>query len=202
MSSIDGVALATQGLSQLSNLPIPAVAQQAKDLMADFDLANIRARYVSFGLNYDRNNWVLAAEWMRTYASSAIAAGTAAYVTVGHRFGNLTPYVTFSRSRAGEDQPLATPQWGQALSPYAPILGPAAAPQAQLLGESVVDLLNSSRIDQRTQSIGVRWEINDQTSLKFQHDLVTVGPVGTALWHGQASGGRARVTSVVMEFVF
>ena len=186
LAAIPGYDLARNGLDQLSKLPFQPVAQQARDLLADFDLARIRARYTALGVSYDHQGWVLAAEWMRTQASSSIVQGQAAYVTVGHRWGSVLPYVGLSRSRSGTREPRSTPAWGQ----------------AQWLGETATGLFNSARIDQRTQTVGVRWDFANQASLKFQHDVVTVGSVGTGLWHGRSTGGRARVTSVILECVF
>ncbi|GAB4088413.1 hypothetical protein GCM10028785_10820 [Hydrogenophaga soli] len=201
LTSFTDVEMARQGLESLSRIPIPTVAARAAQLATELDFRNIPGVYSSLGLSYDRDNWVATAELMRVSAASSVTSGSGAYVVLGRRLGNVTPYVGFSRSRLGKGI-AADPQWGQALAPLTGLLGPSVVQQAALLGTAAADAINNARVDQHTQTLGVRWDFSPQGALKFQHDLVHVANKGNGMWRGQNTGGRARVTSVVLELLF
>lgn len=201
LTSFTEVELARQGLEALSKVPIPSVAAQAAHLATELDFRNTPGVYSSLGLSYDRNDWVATAELLKVRAASSITSGTGAYVVVGRRFGNFTPYVGYSRSRLGKG--IATdPQWGQALAPLTGLLGASVIQQAAMLGSMATSSINDARVDQHTQTLGIRWDFNPQGALKFQYDVVHVGNHGNAMWRGRNTGGRAHVASLVLELVF
>jgi hypothetical protein len=63
-------------------------------------------------------------------------------------------------------------------------------------------LINSGRIQQRTFSLGFRWDLDPRIALKLQWDRVFVSPHGGAIWVGDSSGGRAQVGTVMVDFLF
>jgi hypothetical protein len=191
-----------QGLDTVALLPVPNVASQAAAMSAALSFENIRARYTALGLAYDRNNWVVNAEWMRILMHNApTVSGTAAYVLAGHRFGTFTPFAGLSRSRS-LTTPYSAVTWGAELAPLAPILGASVVAKAQTLGQIAADQLNGTRVDQSTVTLGLRWDIDPSYALKLQWDRVKVRHNGTVLWGGERSGGTANVASLVLDFSF
>lgn len=198
------IGLLRNGLSQLANatqLVRPNVASQARELLSAIDLSNVHVKYLTIGLAYDQHDWVAQAEVMRIHSNSSIAPGQGGYVMLGRRLGSWTPYVSLSRLKSQGD-PYAVPDWGRELMPLAPILGADNVAAAQLAGRAVTALLNGLRVDQSTVSLGARWDVTPTSALKFQVDRVKVRPLSTLLWQGRATGGRAWVGSVVLDFTF
>lgn len=191
-----------QGLNAVALLPVPTVASQAAAMSTALSLENIRARYTALGLAYDRNNWVINAEWMRILMHNApTVSGTGIYVLAGHRFGALTPFAGLSRSRS-LSPPYSAATWGAELAPLAPVLGADVVAKAQVLGQIAAEQLNGTRVDQSTLTIGLRWDIDPSLALKLQWDRVKVRENGVVLWGGQRSGGTANVASMVLDFTF
>lgn len=192
---------AIQGLSALTQVPNATVASQAAGALAQLTLNKLNARYTALGLAYEKHNWLLNAELMRATTESKSLSGTAAYVLAGYRVGAFTPFVGLSRARS-LSQAATDPNWGAALAPLAPFIGATAVAQAQALGTAVTNANNARRVDQKTITLGLRWDATEQMSLKAQWDIVRVAPSGGAIWGGDAGGGKAHVGSVVLDFVF
>ena len=115
-------------------------------------------------------NCVCRAKWSRRYWGGLAPSGhaslnnVAGYVGLGRRFGPVTVFGLASGIKS-LTQPAETPAWGAAL---APVLGPANAQQAQLLGEAGAFAANRSGVNQRSLSLGVRWDVLPQIALKVQ----------------------------------
>jgi hypothetical protein len=121
---------------------------------------------------------------------------TSMYASAGLRRGALTPYVTYARVRSGT-----------AADPGLPLAGlppPVAFAAAQL--NAGLDTLLRAIPEQDTASLGLRWDVGANVSLKLQADRVKP--------HGRSFGtvfnvqpgfkpGRAyHLGTVVMDFVF
>lgn len=189
---------AVAGLNQLSSLPIPVVAEQARVLRDRLGASAIWATFWEAGLRYETADWQWSAEVVRISARPLIDQ-TSAYATVGHRFGDWTPYVGYGRTR--DAMPVApTPVWQAVLTP---VMGPAAAAGAQILGTAVTDSVNGSRVQQSSWTLGARWDFHPQAALKLQWDRVRVAAGGTGLWTGTDNGAaRANVATAVVDFIF
>jgi hypothetical protein len=131
-----------------------------------------------------------------------IALGTtnlkAGYVSVGRRLGEFTLFGIVSGANSGAAA-VATPAWGGLL---APVIGPAAAQQVQVLGATAAYAASQS-IRQSTYSLGGRWDFHPRMALKVQWDHVQIKANGGFLW-SNATGdpGSANVATVLMDFVF
>lgn len=188
--------LLTSGLNTLSQLPLPTVAAEAKYLSYRAKMKDMQGTYASAGLSYDRNGWVGNAEIFRTRTNASAPDMKAGYFNVGRRFNDLTAYIGLGevKSIAG---PVALPQWSPVLTP---IIGPTAAANAQLLGTTVASGANQVRVDQRTWTVGVRWDFHPQVALKLQWDRTKAASGADMLW--SKSGGTANVGTVVFDFMF
>ncbi len=189
---------AMDGLLQLAQLPVPAVAAQASLL---FDRAGARSHwgtFTGFGLRHELADWQWSAEWVRMAAEPLIRQ-TSAYVIVGRRWGRWTPFVGYGRTH--DTMPaLAVPDWQ---TPLAPLLGAPAAAQAQQLGAAATAAVNAARALQSTRLVGVRWDFHPQAALKLQWEHVDIRAVGSSLW-SRANGepGRAQAVTAVVDFIF
>jgi hypothetical protein len=193
-----GLQGAVDALGQLSALPIPAVADQARQLRARLGVADIWATFLELGLRHEIADWQWSAEVVRMSAAPLVKQSSA-YATVGHRVGNWTPYIAYGRTH---DAMPATPvpAWAAALTP---VLGPAAAAQSQMLGALITDAVNRSRVQQSGWSLGTRWDFHPQAALKLQWDRIRIDAGGPGLWTGaDGSAARAQVATAVVDFIF
>ncbi|MFG6466709.1 hypothetical protein [Roseateles sp. BYS87W] len=191
---------AIDALTQLAAIPIPSIADGARDLRQRLGASPLRGTFLELGLRYEQGDWQYSAEWVRTIAMP-LSRRTSAYATAGRRVGDWTPYVGYGQSR--DELPLlATPSWAPVLTP---IVGPAAAAGAQGLAQAVVNGMNASRVVQSTWTLGARWDLHPQAALKLQWDQVRTGAQGSGLWSGAPAGAPAttsRVASAVLDFIF
>jgi len=189
---------AVDALTQLGGLPIPAVAAQAQLLRDRLGASVIPATFLELGLRYEQGDWQWSAEVVRIKAVPLVRQ-TSAYATVGHRIGEWTPFVGYSRTRDAMPV-LATPDWQAALTP---VIGPAAAAQSQALGALVTASVNQARVQQSGWSLGARWDFHAQAALKLQWDRFRIDADGPGLWTGaNGQAGRAHVATAVVDFIF
>ena len=186
------------GLAGLTALPVAGVATQAGELRSRMTLDDARHTYVSVGAQYDRDDWLLGGELMRVTGSVPVSF-SAGYLSVGRRWGPVTFFGVASRI-ARASQPAAAPAWEAAL---APLIGPAAAQQAQFVGNTAAMAVNGLSPKQSSWALGTRWDLGPRLALKVQWNHIRVAENGSSLW-GSAStmATRANVGAVVLDFVF
>lgn len=190
------IALLLGGLDQIQALPIPAVAAEAEALRGALDLSARPFTYITLGLTYDREHWQFAAELANvSIGRSNVKVG---YASIARRFGAATWFAMMSDARDGTP-PAATPAWEADLSP---IIGPAAAQQAQVLGATAAYAASQS-IRQTTYSLGSRWDVHPRMAVKVQWDHVRVHANGGYLWsNANSDPGTANIGTVLLDFVF
>ncbi|HEY8877898.1 MAG TPA: hypothetical protein VIN03_10065 [Roseateles sp.] len=189
---------ALAALGQLSGLPIPGVAQQAGALRQRLSANGIDAQFTELGARYEGPQWQWSAEVVRVSAAPLTVDRTA-YVTLGFRMGDWTPFVSVGRAR-NSVAVLENPVWQPQL---APLLGPVGAAQLQMLGEATTRALNGARMEQSSWSVGARWDFHPQAALKLQWDHFHALRGGSSLWtNALGAEGRARVASAVVDFIF
>jgi hypothetical protein len=154
--------------------------------------------YVGLGVSYDPGRWFVIGEWGQTRSDRSILGDrSAAYVSGGHRFGTLTPYVTLARTRH-EAFP-AEP--GLDLS----ALPPSQATAAGSLNNALLSSLTAIP-RQNSLSVGARWEVNRQMAFiaQFDHSNILNGSSGflTNLQPGFRRGGSLNLFSASLNFVF
>lgn len=187
------------GLQQLTQLPLPGVAAEAGALLERLPLKIASLSYLQLGVAYDRDDWLLAAEVAKIGGSFTAGHGVVGYASAGRRFGPYTVYAVLAASHPDSDV-AATPQWQAALTP---VLGPQFAAQAQMLGTAAAGALNSQRLDQRSLSLGLRWDFDPRMALKLQWDHYRIDANGHMLWsNAQPRTESVNVGTVVLDFVF
>jgi hypothetical protein len=195
----DQIRQVLQGFSLLQSLPLPAIAAEAGSLRASLGIDRVHIHFIGFGAAYETGAWQLSAELAHIGGGLRVVAGDYGYVSAGRRFGDFTVYGMLGRSRAHGGL-VAQPEWAATL---APLIGPEAAGQAQGLGTAAAQTINHRRVDQRSVSLGVRWDLHPQVALKLQWDHYRIGHHGSLLWaNGTDDAARANVGTLVMDFVF
>jgi opacity protein-like surface antigen len=162
-----------------------------------YDIDGKRFEIMSFGLRYDPGEWFAMGEWARLNSRTYIADIEGYYITGGYRFGEVTPYMTLARVRARSD----TSDLG--LSPAG--LSPEQAAQAEGLN-AVLNQILGSAAQQKSISVGVRWDFIRNAALKVQYQYLDLddGSQGvlTNTQPGFEPGGAVNLFSAAIDFVF
>lgn len=183
-------------LSGLAASGFGLISAEAGAYAAGLHLDGARVRYKSLGAAYDDGTWLMQGEVARIDSESRLmATGTSSYLSVGRRFGRLTPYASIARFDPERDGVVAGADWS--------VLGPAA----QVLQARSIAAYNAFRIDQTTLTLGVRWDFDARAALKLQWDRSHVEGQGYGLWQiDNVTGGdddrRIDVWSITMDFIF
>jgi hypothetical protein len=149
---IGDVSIQSSQLSTLTNtLTTLGLTQIAKDIDFDKD----QGSFLGLGLNIDRNDWLLVTEYTHVEVKDSFYADQDSYyVSLGHRFGSYTPYVSFEK-----DDDAAKPEI------YARL--PAQLPP-QLTG-GVKGLVDSQFFDNNTWNLGLRYDFHPSAAFKVQY---------------------------------
>lgn len=183
---MDAVAAATVSLA-------PAISSEAADLRRQLAFKNARISYLTFGASYDTGRWLVQGELARTTSSHKIVPhGTMGYAVIGYRSGDWTPFAAISASRPGNGLRTASADWGS--------IGQAAT-QA-----TAINVLNSTRMDQSTLSLGTRWDFHKRAALKLQWDATRVAPHGYGLLFKnpalETRSSRMNQLTLTLDFLF
>ncbi|MBF0263923.1 MAG: hypothetical protein HQL46_01530 [Gammaproteobacteria bacterium] len=184
------------GLTQIASAGIV----EASDLLQELSFKDTKVKYTTLGFSYDNNAWLSQGElgYLKT-SSSIVTNGTTltGYINFGKRIGNWTPYVAYSSINPLESRKQAKTDWNALTGNQA---GDLNSVRDQTLG-----ILTSTRLDQRTLSLGVRWDIHSQVATKFQWDHTKIRSDGYGLWWGTTDESKATsvdVLTLTMEFIF
>jgi len=156
---------------------IPANPSEA----AAYEYKNRPSDYMSLGLGYDPGDWFVTSEVGHVQRVSFGAAAREFYVTGGVRLGAWTPYANVAQLKHT-----------QKLTSTSPLL------------QSVIDSSNAT--DQKSASLGLRWDFAKSADMKVQLDRMSNGPGSKGLLidprAGFVPGRRYSVLSVAVDFVF
>lgn len=178
---------------------------QAARIADQYEADSQRMDFIGIGASYDPGRWFVMAEWGQTDYNSIFGKRQAWYTTAGFRWRAFTPYVTYARARLKSRS--SDPGTGMP----APLGPPFTATSAALaVGAAQLDAaLNeglSGAPEQKTYSIGIRWDFAKNAAFKLQYDHSDIGSgsPGT-LDHATdrfRPGGRFDVWSATVDFVF
>ena len=187
--SVDSTTLA--GLvTLLRATPFAAVGEQ----LAAVDK---KASFTGVGLAWDHGDWLANFEYTMRRTDTYVPDTDGWYLTLGHRFGKFTPYLTVSELKQKDNNVNNTIPAGVKIpSPPAPF------PIADL--KAVVDkTLYDQSNQQKTVALGLRWDAYRNVAVKAQYERIT--PTGPGLFaNPQATFGSGKVSvySVAVDFVF
>jgi hypothetical protein len=190
----------TQFGAEATSFGFPTTGAQASALGASYSLRESSPYAFSMatvGVSYDPGNWLLMSEWARTASDGLLRSSTAWYFMGGHRFGKLTPYLTFGQveSARNVDPGIAT----------ADLPAPLAAAAATLNGGLAV-ALGEFAPSQSSATVGLRWDAMKDIDFKLQYDRVrldanSIGRLGNEQ-PGFRAGPDVNAISVAIDFVF
>lgn len=159
------------------------------------------ASFLGLGALWDDGKLVVQSEYTQRRTESYVEDTNAWYGTVGYRFGDFTPYLSYANISTNHDDvadKLVAPPL------QAPCVGAAAA-QVRCIKAAAQSVMSGS--DQSTTSVGVRWNAYKNIALKAQFDQVKpeAGKDNwfyTQDWRPGVQGKTVNVYSVVADFVF
>jgi hypothetical protein len=170
---------------------------QGAAIADQYDVVDKRIDVLAMGVNYDPGQWFLMAEGGTSNGHSFLAKSRGMYASAGYRAGELTPYLTYSRTDSRS--PTTHPGLSTAGLP------PPYAAAATQLNASLATVLKTFA-SQTTLAAGVRWDLRPDMALKMQYERVEPrkGSRGTLvnLRPGFVSGRPVHVTSAVLDVVF
>lgn len=138
----------------------------ASDLVDPVSINHKSMHYSSLGLAYDDGLWQIQAEaaYIDSEVSQLPTMGNS-YLSVGRRFEHVTLYTLLGIAKSLKD---ATP------------LPPVTLPIAELeaLRDDVDTLINWPSIDEKSVSLGVRWDVYQNIALKAQWSHLWLGAHG------------------------
>jgi len=152
-------------------LPTPALATiiqayttiyGAPDVASGYEYNNTRAYFEEIGINIDKGHWVFLAEVVKQGTNSPQFKTTLEmYATLGYKiYEDWLPFVGFAQEKT---------------------LDKATRIYGGLLGEALNPLLAQVNTDQKTVTLGMRWDVFTNTDLKLQVERIdpTHGTMGT-----------------------
>lgn len=170
--------------------------EQGRRVAERYDLGSEPLHVAGLAASYDPGDWFVSAEWLAVRSDTIIGDLATGYVSAGRRFGALTPYATFSRAKRQH----STVVDGLTVSAQPPPLAPVAAGLNDIIG-----LILRAAPDQRTLSLGTRWDVTERIALKAQYDFVDVTDGSPGHFTNQEPGfqpGRVDVFSLSLDFLF
>jgi hypothetical protein len=151
--------------------------------------------FTSAGLHYDGERLVLQAELARVRSGGYASSNSAWYLLGGYRFGRLLPYASFGQ--------LETDRVVANTVPAACPPGYPAECGATLAQLSAGVALATPVQEQKTVSLGLRWEVSEAAALKLQVDRVRPRH-GAGLFINTRPGfaGPVTVGALALDFVY
>ncbi len=142
-SAVDGVLVQKFGYTPTQ------ITQYNAALQASFPLQKVRAAFSDVGFIYDDGHWFAAGEIAGLRFSGINRDYNTGYASMGHHFGKWLPYVTYGQYKeVNLDELNAIPAPGNTI--YRKI----------------------ANVDERTMSVGTRYQLKGNACLKFQADRV------------------------------
>jgi len=148
------------------------------------------------GASYDPGHWFVISEWGHARFNSFLGEDTSWYASGGYRAGQFTPYVTYAHESAASNSDPGLSLAG---------LPPALVGFASGLNAGLNAILQQIP-DQRTLSLGARWDFAKNVDFKVQFDHTRLGADsdGTLIniQPGFRPGGTVNLFSATVDFVF
>lgn len=154
-----------------------------------FDIDDKRFEVYNLGARYDAGNWFLLGEWAEIESRTFILDRRAWYVTGGYRYGSVTPYLTFARTRVLEST--SHPGLSQ--------------PGSDDLDAALNEILGGQP-EQKSVAVGARWDLARNAALKVQYDYFDLDDDSPGVLLNRQPdfepGGSVSLVSIAVDFVF
>jgi hypothetical protein len=170
---------------------------QGNELSDKYGANDKRASFAGVGVTYDPGPWLVMGEWTNFKADTFTGARRAWYMTAAYRFNNWSPYATHSEVKSESER--SNP--GISLAGLPPPYAQAAAGL-----NAGLNRLLAGTAAQKTTSLGARWDVAKNVAIKLQWDEIRAAADSAGTYGnfqpGFAPGGKTRVVSTVVDFVF
>lgn len=180
-------------LKALGNAGINSVWPGAQSLVEQIAVKNKTVHFSSIGFAYDDGLWLAQMEASYTHSDLYVYPSVAkGYFSAGRRFGKVTLYSLFGISESLNNEIDLS-------NPLVPI------PAVVELRNAIAQIPNSTGVDQKSVSLGLRWDVSDHIAVKTQWSHYWLGNNGSSLWLAPAPGSSpdtVNVWSVGLDFVF
>ncbi|AEF99726.1 hypothetical protein [Methylomonas methanica] len=180
-------------MNALNDPALSAVWPDASTLAGKLSSKGKAVHFTSIGLAYDDGQWLAQAEGSYIYSELNVYTSVASgYLSVGRRVGKVTLYSLLGISETLNSRVDVS-------APLAPV------PALQTLRNATDLALNTNGIDEKSVSLGLRWDVTENVDLKAQWSHYWLGNNGNALWLRPPTGAVAdtvNVWSVGMDFIF
>lgn len=173
----------------LVNQGLPNINQ----VIPHLSLKDTDVHYYSLGSAYDDGTWIAQAELSYIDAERNFFPDSVnAYLSVGKRISSVTLYSLLGISRSFQkDVYIPTPIY--------------PSPQLQQLHYSVNRAINKNGIDEKSASLGLRWDFHPNFALKTQWSHYWIGANGSQFWQDPTAKEQSRqvnVWSFGIDFIF
>lgn len=191
-SEVPVLAPLRDGLSTLAAAGLPGISSEASSLRDDLSFKGTRVRYSTIGFGYDDNRWMVQGEFGHSSTSTDIVPSSrSAYLSAGRRFGNWMPFVLVSVSRPLRELRKAANDWGMLNA---------------TVRDVAIQTISSTRIDQESVAVGVRWDFRPNAAFKLQLETTLAHSPGAGAWCKDASlqdrDNRLNQLTATVDFVF
>lgn len=182
-------------LEALNSAGVNAVWPDAQSLGQQIATKNKAVHFSSIGLAYDDGLWLAQMEASYIHSDLSVFPSVASgYFSAGRRFGKVTVYSLFGISESLHTRVTVS-------NPLVPV------PAVVGLRNAADQVLNSDTngVDEKSVSLGLRWDVHEHIALKTQWSHYWLGYNGAALWLTPVSGptpDTVNVWSVGLDFVF
>ncbi|SMF96098.1 porin [Methylomagnum ishizawai] len=150
--------------------------------------------YISAGLAYDDGGWLAQLE--ASYTDSQVVSFpsvASGYLSLGRRAGPVTFYTLLGISETLRHTATLPRPW-------------LATPAVDLLWRAADSLINANSVDEKSVSLGLRWDVYENIDLKAQWSHYWLGQNGAQLWVepelSAPTPGQVDVWSLGVDFVF
>ena len=171
------------------NFGIPGINQ----IIPYLSLKDTNVHYYSLGAAYDDGSWITQAEASYIDSETTFYPDAASgYLSIGKRMSKVTLYSLFGISHSFQ-KTINIP------SPAFP------SPQLQSISTAVDSAINKNGINQKSISLGVRWDFHPKLALKTQYSHYWLGKNGTQFWRDTSSkeqSHQVNVWSLGIDFIF
>lgn len=184
----DPAAALDEALLQASQFGWPEAAS-----MAGFSVNDTWLKYLAAGVSYDKDGWLIQSELSLVKAETSVHDKYASgYLSIGRRFGSLTPFIIASQFKTiGSREKLTS--------------APAFIPAYQQLQSITQSAINATYTDQSTIGIGARWDVSQRVSVKAQWDRTWIEKYGDFIFERKKPIDKQHqldTFSLTMDFIF
>ncbi|CAK0750320.1 conserved hypothetical protein [Gammaproteobacteria bacterium] len=173
-------------LEALKNTGLPSAQTAAEN----FSVVGKLVKYYSFGVVYDQGAFNTQIMLSRTsYQSAFFENSSAGYLLGSYRIGLFIPFMGLSWTKS---------------APKLAVTGLPSIYPLTLIDNALATGMRDSHSDQKTFTVGTRWDFHHNMALKAQWDVIHGKPdsIFPYRWEVPGWSGRMNVFSFTLDFIF